>query len=104
MAEKYSWLLCDTTDNNRFIFGHKAITKPMFGNNKSKTDTNDELEYFDYRINSGTEETPIYERQELPFDQYAGNTYYWDSENEYFTDSEGNEVIAEEETEETEDE
>jgi len=59
----------------------------------------DVLIWVDYRINTGTDDDPVYEGQDLPFDQYDGETYYWDFDNEYFIDSDGNEVVSEEETE-----
>jgi hypothetical protein len=95
MADKYNWILCDTTDTNRFIFGHKSSTKPLFGNNGNETDTHDSLEFFDYRENTGTEDDPKYEGQILPFSDWLETSYYWDSDNEYFVDSEGNEIVSE---------
>jgi hypothetical protein len=59
------------------------------------TNTDGKTAWLDFRVNIGTDEEPIYEGQELPFNRTDGNIYYWDSDNEFFVDSDGNEVVSE---------
>jgi hypothetical protein len=73
---------------------HGWSSSPTGGNNKFNS--GDDLVWIDCRVNSGTDESPSYEERELPFDESNETTYYWDFDDEYFKDSDGNQVVSEE--------
>jgi hypothetical protein len=61
----FNWILIDK-ETQHLIWGHKSVTRPMFGNNGKEKEAHDKLEYIDYRTNTGTGKAPIWEGRELP--------------------------------------
>lgn len=55
--EVFNWILVDK-ETKLFIWGHKSVTKPLFGNNGKETATHDKLEYIDYRKDGEPQELP----------------------------------------------
>lgn len=82
-----SWILIKKA-TGLYMGWSKSVTKPECGQP-------DDFEWIDWRINTGTEDDPIYTGKAVPSDD--GECYY-DVDNNCLTDADGN--VWEEETEE----